>query len=39
MSFMKSLAGATCALALFAGAASAEPAIIFDLGGKFDKSF
>jgi basic membrane protein A len=39
MSFMKSLAGATCALALLAGAAIAEPAIIFDLGGKFDKSF
>ena len=36
---MKTLAGATCALALVAGAAFAEPAIIFDLGGKFDKSF
>ncbi len=31
--------GATCALALCAGAVSADPAIIFDLGGKFDKSF
>ena len=39
MSLMKSLAGATAALALFSGVASAEPAIIFDLGGKFDKSF
>ncbi|MGL4236760.1 BMP family lipoprotein [Tabrizicola sp.] len=39
MSLMKSLAGATCAFALLAGAALAEPAIIFDLGGKFDKSF
>jgi basic membrane protein A and related proteins len=26
-------------MALTAGAALAEPAIIFDLGGKFDKSF
>ena len=39
MSLMKTLAGATCAFALVAGAAFAEPAIIFDLGGKFDKSF
>lgn len=39
MSLMKSLAGATCAFALLAGVAAAEPAIIFDLGGKFDKSF
>jgi len=31
--------GATAALALSAGAALADPAIIFDLGGKFDKSF
>ena len=31
--------GATAALALTAGAAAADPAIIFDLGGKFDKSF
>ncbi len=38
MTFMKSLMGAT-AMALSAGAALAEPAIIFDLGGKFDKSF
>jgi basic membrane protein A len=31
--------GASAALALTAGAAMADPAIIFDLGGKFDKSF
>jgi basic membrane protein A len=31
--------GATAALALSAGAVLADPAIIFDLGGKFDKSF
>ncbi len=31
--------GATAALALTAGALSAEPAVLFDLGGKFDKSF
>ncbi|MGD9863920.1 MAG: BMP family protein [Pseudodonghicola sp.] len=39
MSFMKSLFGAAAASALMAGAALAEPALIFDLGGKFDKSF
>ncbi len=39
MTFMQKFLGATAALALTAGAASAEPAIIFDLGGKFDKSF
>ena len=39
MTLLKSLGGATATLALFAGAAMAEPAIIFDLGGKFDKSF
>ena len=39
MTLMKSILGATAALALSAGAALAEPAIIFDLGGKFDKSF
>jgi len=31
--------GACAVLALTAGAALADPAIIFDLGGKFDKSF
>ncbi len=39
MTLMKSLLGATAAVALTAGAASAEPALVFDLGGKFDKSF
>jgi len=33
------LLGATAALAVTAGAALANPAIIYDLGGKFDKSF
>jgi basic membrane protein A len=36
---MKFLLGATAALALGAGAAVADPALIYDLGGKFDKSF
>lgn len=36
--FHKFLGGAA-ALALSAGAALAEPALIYDLGGKFDKSF
>ncbi|MEO9863259.1 MAG: BMP family ABC transporter substrate-binding protein [Yoonia sp.] len=31
--------GATAALALSAGAVAADPAVLFDLGGKFDKSF
>ena len=39
MTLMKSLLGAAASVALTAGLASAEPAIIFDLGGKFDKSF
>jgi basic membrane protein A len=39
MTMMKSLLGAAAALALTSGATFAEPAIIFDLGGKFDKSF
>ncbi|MEM6759299.1 MAG: BMP family ABC transporter substrate-binding protein [Pseudomonadota bacterium] len=39
MTFMHKILGATAALALSAGAALAEPALIFDLGGKFDKSF
>ena len=39
MTLMKSLMGAAASLALTAGAALAEPALIFDLGGKFDKSF
>ncbi len=39
MTLMKTLAGATAALALLTGIAAADPAIIYDLGGKFDKSF
>lgn len=39
MTLMKRLLGAAASLALTAGIASAEPAIIYDLGGKFDKSF
>ncbi|MEP2424906.1 MAG: BMP family ABC transporter substrate-binding protein, partial [Tateyamaria sp.] len=39
MTSMQKFLGATAALALSAGAAMAEPALIFDLGGKFDKSF
>jgi len=39
MTMMKHLLGAAGALALTAGVASAEPALIYDLGGKFDKSF
>jgi len=39
MSFMKSFLGASAALALSAAAAVAEPGLIIDLGGKFDKSF
>ena len=39
MTLMKSLMGAAATIALSAGAALADPAIIFDLGGKFDKSF
>ena len=39
MSMMSKLFAASTALALTAGIALAEPAIIFDLGGKFDKSF
>ena len=39
MTLMQKMLGASAALALTAGAAVAEPAVIFDLGGKFDKSF
>jgi len=39
MTIMQKLLGAAAALALSAGAALADPALIFDLGGKFDKSF
>lgn len=39
MTIMKTLMSAAAAAALSAGAALADPALIFDLGGKFDKSF
>lgn len=39
MSMMKTLLGGAAALALSSVAALADPALIFDLGGKFDKSF
>ncbi len=39
MTLMTKFMGAAAALALSVGAALAEPALIFDLGGKFDKSF
>jgi basic membrane protein A len=39
MTLFTKFLGATAALALSTSAAMADPAIIFDLGGKFDKSF
>ncbi len=39
MTMMKTLLGAAATLAITATGALAEPAIIFDLGGKFDRSF
>lgn len=39
MTLMKTFLGAAASLALLAGAAAADPALIYDLGGKFDKSF
>ena len=39
MSLIKSLLAGSALTALTAGVAFAEPALIFDLGGKFDKSF
>ena len=39
MTYLRTLLGAAAATALTAGAVAAEPAIVFDLGGKFDKSF
>jgi len=39
MTLTTKLLGASAAVALSAGAAMADPALIFDLGGKFDKSF
>jgi basic membrane protein A len=35
----KAIAGGVALSAVMAGAASADPALIYDLGGKFDKSF
>lgn len=39
MTMMKSFLGAAAALAITATGALADPAVIFDLGGKFDRSF
>ena len=39
MKLTRTLFGATAVVALMSGAAWADPAIIYDLGGKFDKSF
>jgi basic membrane protein A len=39
MSLIKSLLAGSALTALTAGVAFAEPALIYDLGGKFDKSF
>ena len=39
MTILTRLAAGAAALALTAGVSSADPALIFDLGGKFDKSF
>lgn len=39
MTLMRTLLGAAATLALTATASVADPALIFDLGGKFDKSF
>jgi basic membrane protein A len=39
MTLMKAILGGTTALTMTAGLAFAEPAVIFDMGGKFDKSF
>ena len=39
MTILKTLLAGAAGLALTAGIAAAEPALIYDLGGKFDKSF
>ena len=39
MTLMQKFLGAAATIALSAGVATADPAIIFDMGGKFDKSF
>jgi len=37
--FTKAIAGGVALSAVLTGAALADPAVIYDLGGKFDKSF
>lgn len=39
MTTLRSILGSAAVLALTSGVALAEPAIIYDLGGKYDKSF
>jgi len=39
MTLRTSLLGAAAVLALGAGTAAAQPALVYDMGGKFDKSF
>lgn len=39
MTMTKQLMGAAALLALSTGLAAADPAVIYDMGGKFDKSF
>ena len=39
MTFMKTLLSATATLVASAAMVVADPALIYDLGGKFDKSF
>ncbi len=39
MTLMQKILGGAAALALTAGPALAEPALMYDMGGKFDKSF
>ncbi|MEC3860900.1 BMP family ABC transporter substrate-binding protein [Mesobacterium sp. TK19101] len=39
MTLMQKFLGAAATLALTAGVAMADPALVYDLGGKFDKSF
>ena len=39
MTFLEKMLGGAAVLALTAGAALAEPALMYDMGGKFDKSF
>lgn len=39
MKLTRTLLGATAVMALMTGVAFADPAMVYDLGGKFDKSF